>query len=288
MVQAYRLMCGVVLRNQWVEIAGAPGSNWKLERGSGMGLIPSGEIADASFYELAEKRLMCSPSIVAEYGIVLYLRFRDDILLGVTCSQARRFELFQRFSTSAGFFKLEVEAVSSTKVCWLDLEIFKGPRWHRVRRLDHALHCKATSIWQPLAGWSCHHVSVSKAWPIAELARINRRCSDPRQGKSLQDSFVSRFRGRLGYFPENSNTRLRTLDIFAGTPVPRLIFPYNFVWDGAALPQRLAAFNGVQGFGRIEIAWCLGHRHLVQRVKALNKWSSLHSMAYNSLFSIDC
>ena len=67
------LILWILLNNQFVEWEGR---TYKVDRGSGMGLIHSGCLSDLAFNRVVESRIN-----FAEVGIRAYYRFRDDIFL---------------------------------------------------------------------------------------------------------------------------------------------------------------------------------------------------------------
>ena len=71
-----------LLRNQFV-VSQTIGSHraWRVNLGTGMGLIHSGELADIIFYNKVES-IMLTQKSCASYGIMHDSRFRDDILCG--------------------------------------------------------------------------------------------------------------------------------------------------------------------------------------------------------------
>ena len=73
-----------VLRSQYVSPAELPGRIWKVRRGSGMGILCSGEISDAAFAKLAETGYVDSEQVRRRHGLVFYYRFKDDGLFGVS------------------------------------------------------------------------------------------------------------------------------------------------------------------------------------------------------------
>ena len=53
----------------------------KVISGGGMGEESSGAISDFSFFCRCEKEFLLSEAVCAEYGIIAYVRYRDDFLI---------------------------------------------------------------------------------------------------------------------------------------------------------------------------------------------------------------
>lgn len=70
-----------LLESQMIESDLLPGRVFKVVQGSGMGLRHSGEITDASFYNLVEKGFIARPEVLQAFGIIHYSRYRDNLLI---------------------------------------------------------------------------------------------------------------------------------------------------------------------------------------------------------------
>ena len=97
-----------------------------MECGTGQGLKHSGDVADVAFYNLAEAGFVDVEQICRDHGLLLYLRFRDDILMvfektAATVGKSKQFvyELQKR----AGFYKLQVEDSSMHHVTFLNMHV---------------------------------------------------------------------------------------------------------------------------------------------------------------------
>ena len=108
-----------LLDNQWVtdpyDGAHPSSPNWyKVSRGSGMGLVHSGELSDLIFHNRVEHDLESTKSLC---HIKWYFRYRDDILF---CSRRhhrqQRLEFFQMVKQRAGYYKVICESVSTYSV----------------------------------------------------------------------------------------------------------------------------------------------------------------------------
>ena len=67
-----------ILTNQFVRFLA--GGTYLVLQGSGQGQKISGDAADGTFLNLAERGLVDDSSVLAQYGVELYVRYRDDIL----------------------------------------------------------------------------------------------------------------------------------------------------------------------------------------------------------------
>jgi len=100
---------------QYVESRWLPGRLFRTVVGTGMGLVHSGEVADAAYYHRVEKGRMDDESYMQQFSIDGYWRFKDGALILVNdMNLAKQFiwETMER----AGYFKLECEGVSSTNM----------------------------------------------------------------------------------------------------------------------------------------------------------------------------
>lgn len=140
-----------------------------VTKGSGMGLVHSSSVADASFAADFERNL--SHDLVRA-GIAFYSRFRDDLFLIVRDRHAFR-EWFWTWSVQAPYFELEVEEYSSTTVRMLQVSITAENG-----RLSIAPVLKATSLGIPLMLGSAHPQHILLYWPVALIQAFARLASD--------------------------------------------------------------------------------------------------------------
>jgi hypothetical protein len=68
--------------------------------------------------------------------------------------------------------------VSSYSMSFLDFELIKHKHFDASGQLSFKLFRKPTSQAVPLGGDSIHADSIHKSWPIAEIRRIAKRCSN--------------------------------------------------------------------------------------------------------------
>ena len=89
-----------LLSYQYLKVA--DGSVHQVVVGSGMGLLSSDDISSYSFYMLVETWIL-EAATIAKYGILLFLRFKDDALYCLDCSRELRIEFFHEIRRIARF-----------------------------------------------------------------------------------------------------------------------------------------------------------------------------------------
>ena len=114
--------------------------------------------------------LLC-PEIRSTYNIKAYFRFKDDLFFIIGGDREIRRQFYDELKTRSGFFKLKWEAIHRTGVDFLDLHIFKGPRWHSTGVLDYYVKVKTSALGIMLSSSSAHHPSVHMTWPRARVRR---------------------------------------------------------------------------------------------------------------------
>ena len=141
---------------------------YRTVRGSGMGLTCSGEVASAAFYVETERPFACNPIIQERFGVALFLRYADDILIIFNnASPLQRFSFFKELKAQSRTYPLLCEAVSSTSVAMLDLEIYVSNN-----RLCTRPYIKPTQQRRWLSDSSYHWAAVHRAWPATYEARL--------------------------------------------------------------------------------------------------------------------
>ena len=98
----------------------------KVEVGSGMGLIASGDISDASLHVKLEAPLMLNSRVRAQHSIKWYGRFKDDILMVIGGDLQNVQLLFEKMKRCSDFFKLKVDSLSKESVVMLDVVLSKS------------------------------------------------------------------------------------------------------------------------------------------------------------------
>ena len=98
-------------------------------KGSGMGLICSGEVSDTCFFSMAEKNFALHPNVIKKFGILYYGRFKDDGIVIMSSPMEVRMLFMRLLKVRAAFFDIKVESVSARKCVMLDVCLYKGEGW---------------------------------------------------------------------------------------------------------------------------------------------------------------
>ena len=70
-----------LFQHQFVTSPVFPDELWQVVTGSGMGLIHSSDLCDATFFAACEDKFVNNEKACMKFGILTYLRYRDDILV---------------------------------------------------------------------------------------------------------------------------------------------------------------------------------------------------------------
>ena len=125
-------------------------------QGSGQGQIISGDFADNTFLHPMEVNFCALESVQRKYNIDFYGRYRDDILIvahdeGVVGFFAKMKDLSKDVSP------LHCDEVSSSRLHFLDVVIFKGPMFDVTGKISYKPFCKPTN---PLHFTLAHSPSI--------------------------------------------------------------------------------------------------------------------------------
>ena len=153
--------------------------------GCAMGSQASPEICDIVMYDL-ENRI-----ISTERNILKWLRYRDDILLLYTGTKDELLGLVARLNKIHPFLKFTAD-FSYTEVTYLDLKIFKGPRFIKEHRLDTKIHTKTTETFQYLERSSAHPLATFKGFIKGEVIRYARLCNSETDFLEKRNSFTEK------------------------------------------------------------------------------------------------
>ena len=109
-----------ILQHQYVIASSLP--DWyRCEAGSGIGLLHSSVVANWAYFRSVEVQFIYN---LQKYGILLYLRYHDDIFIVSRCRESlREFQNFYIPCHAYSYFMYLCRSVSSTKVQMLDLTI---------------------------------------------------------------------------------------------------------------------------------------------------------------------
>ena len=164
--RACRRMEHLILTNQLVSW---PGSEevYRVTTGSGMGQLCSDEPSSISFYLKVEQQYTLDPEVRRKYGVLQYLRFKDDIFILASGPRSRHVPFSDEMFSRSGCCKLKIDEVSSSYVNMSDIEVSKSHGFGRSRLLDLTIYVKPTFLGAPLHYTSVHPYSVHVSWPVA-------------------------------------------------------------------------------------------------------------------------
>ena len=198
----------LLLEAQFIETKIIPREIYIVEKGTGMGLPHSGDVADTSFYSLAEESWVHNLATRTKCSIVAYWRFKDDIFFILENWHSFR-TFLRKFMADAQFFKIEVEGISKYRCTFLDVEVAKqGTKYICVP------YIKASNVGVPLGLDSAHPWHTHRSWPSAYLRRLESISSEP----MLADGAKSLFKERLHMHCHN----LEALDLQIQMNKPRV------------------------------------------------------------------
>lgn len=246
--EAIQFLC----ENQFVVADAAPQELWQVQTGTGMGLIHSSQLCDLAFFRHAEHKLVHSATL-AVFGISVYVRFRDDILVVYNAENHQGFRRFmQLLKTKAYYVQLQVEDISVEEAVMLDLHIrvckHRDSRWI----LEVGPHFKPTSLQVPLSCSSFHNPSIHVSWPFNQLRRLASLCSHERKFQEVKKAYLKRFQdaqepfclvSALHHFnPWPITTNVQRHISGGNTDNKWLVLPYHPVWCRSGLMSELKNF----------------------------------------------
>lgn len=197
---------------------------YKVVRGSGMGLIHSGHIANLSFFHRVE-RILCQPHRLRGLGVIHYKRYFDDIWV---CFSDRTLmtEFYSQVRMLANHFKVTADNVASVGIAvkYLDLATVL-----RDLRDDGVVHVapELNKPVIPLLTTSGHPWHVHLGWPCALMQRVFDLAG------SLEDA--CHFGDRLICKYESSNASAATLQVMRSSLIRLQTKGY---YDAAPHPVR--------------------------------------------------
>ena len=159
-----------VLQHQLV-IDKRTGTTYAVTAGSGMGTLVSCDACDTCLYHRAEQPWATRSDIMADHGIKLYVRYRDDIFI-VATSGPLVWQYIRGFRERLrGAWTCNIEQVSKSEVQMLDLTVSKSR--FTLDTLQWRPFFKPSSRTVPLSMSSCHHNMVH-SWATNGLVRLSR------------------------------------------------------------------------------------------------------------------
>ena len=147
-------------------------------------------MADTAFLRDTELDIITN---LSRLGALLYLMYRDDVLVilegpsfvdgfhSVICNPSK-------------IYKVELEKKSVEGVEMLDMFISKGRPFRGRCLLEWRAFVKATARHLPLGPDSSHTRSCHNSWPIAEMARLDARCSSAKESLIARQRKIEKFR----------------------------------------------------------------------------------------------
>ena len=157
----------------------------RVTRGSGMGLLHSGEVSDAGFWIAAERWLLTT-SVRQWCSITYWRRFRDDIL-AITSNFPRFKHVFRWLRSRAALegYKLLTEDVSQNKITFLavDVLVINGGFVTKPRE----------RIVAPFPSeYSAHPRHVHISWPAVLRKSLDQFVSIKKNNVLLKNDFLAR------------------------------------------------------------------------------------------------
>ena len=196
----FQVLTAAVLRNQLIRPEALEDIMFRVALGTGMGLLCSGELADASFHSMVEEPFATRPRVQHEYGAKLYCRFKDDGLIvfrGRSSSSTQGLFLREMMRRSR-FFKIKLESRTVHSTIMLDVELKKDDEWRRSGRLSFYCHSKPSTIFSPLSISSAHPYHVHLAWPNAMTHRLRTLSCTQSAARKQIASFTESLRSTSG------------------------------------------------------------------------------------------
>jgi hypothetical protein len=168
-------------------------TSWLQLRGTAMG-SPLAVVFANLYLSCLESDLLNT----LETPPLLYKRFIDDIFVVLPPESAGVEDFMTKFNGLHDTINLTFETGNS--IPFLDLQIFKGPRFHQSGILDVSLHQKVLNSYLYIVPTSLHPAHVFPAFIKSELQRACRNTSDVKQFWDFKQLFYLRLR-RRGYAP---------------------------------------------------------------------------------------
>jgi hypothetical protein len=234
-------MLWLVLGSQFVCRSGRL---FRVLSGTGMGQVHSGALSDIGFWQLVETKVDRN-----RFGILEWVRFRDDLLLVVKTREDANNCLVEMNRLAAGCWKIEVESISQFSAKMLDCMIYKGPSFERSGFLDFCPYIKKTARHIPLCSRSNHPPAVHRSWPVSEIRRMKLLSLHRSVFEHFKFAKIARFtrffmdpvtlrKCELWRGPIGKSTKSPTRDKGAGR-VCRLIVPWHPALGGLGIKLRV-------------------------------------------------
>ena len=183
----FRRICTWILENQYVQHPVHKNDVLHVIRGSGMGLPCSGDIADAALLVRMDRWIIAAKRA---FDVHLFVRYKDDVFVVQSGTHPKRNLFWRTAREKAGYFKIDDLELSYTRMQYLDVFFWKGPRWESSGILDFRPFRKESSRWLPLTEDSWHHPTVHLAWPRAMLETFEKHSSKKGGDSDVKRTFL--------------------------------------------------------------------------------------------------
>ena len=157
-----------------------------------MGTVAAPSYANLFMADLEQRLLEGYPT-----KPLLWLRYIDDILVAWDGDQESLNEFVRYLNNAHPTIKFTYECSDST-VDFLDLTLYKGPRFNTDNKLDTKPYFKSTNKFQYLMYSSAHPRNTFRSLIKGELTRLLRACSDEQQYSLIKNKMLVIFKQR-GY-----------------------------------------------------------------------------------------
>ena len=212
----------LILTNQYMRAVERPHRVYAVGEGFGHGSAHAAAAADLAFYHTAEHGLLGHGPAC---GIVGYIRYRDDILVGARNDSRRSgvLRFMKMLCSRSRWWKVTAETVAST-VQYLNLEISSRRGQIVVKPFIKDSRLNAF----PLSPSSAHAKGVHRSWAGGTLASLYNLCTLEPQRVKICRLFSSMFTRSLTTLPDLPSP------IFQGLRHSSLR-----VSNGGGIPQRI-------------------------------------------------
>ena len=218
-----------LLDGQFVRSRFLPGRLWKVKKGTGIGLLHSGELTDWIFYVLVEKPLFES-GLLSECGVLEWWRYKDDILI-LSKGHLNAAPLIKHMTSRGNPWQFKVEDINAKSMHYLDIRISIGRTFFTIHP-----EYKSSALLLYLSHESGHHGRIHRAWPRMMMSRVASRCLNV-DSNDHQSILAERFRG-AGMAPAIINDVMKRVSgaqrIPRCGPMPKrsfwLVLPFHPSW----------------------------------------------------------
>lgn len=145
---------------------------------------------------------MLERSVVQRFSHLIYRyhRYLDDLLLVIAPSSSAVSSVQRELNSLHPKLQFEFSPASPHSAAFLDLHLFKGPRFSATGIFDLRVHQKQLNLYLYISFRSFHTPATKRAFITTELTRYIRNSSSLRDYLDLKSLFYGRLRDR-GYPP---------------------------------------------------------------------------------------